>query len=251
LRPDSTGVTFGDVTQLLDVPLRLLGNRILVLRDGSLKTYGSGLLVVPDTQLETKYSGVVIRTGPGKDQYCSTCGHRRGRFRMPVQRGDRVLWKRFAEQTDANLRDVKIPGFHYEGKDGQELVFLDAEAHLLALEISGSFSLFQDWIAVLRRKPAAKVGSIIIPDSVQKPENEGTIVATGPGIVGDDGKLLPMAYQPGQYVYWPQYAEQVEPALEAYAPPGGQLVLLQEHMIEHMVPEEAESIEASVDAVAQ
>lgn len=226
-----------DVTDLPHVPLRLLGNRVLVLRDQSPSKIG--LLHVPDIALDVKFSGVVLGVGPGKEHVCKTCRRGQGTFKMPVARGDRIFWKRYAERSDSR---AQIPGFEIVGKNDQpqQLVFLDAETDLIGREVEGGFGfeLFRDVIAVRRRDPSKSQGGILIPDSAQKPENEGRLVVVGPGATGDDGTLLPMQYEAGQYVYWPEHAEQAEPALKKFErkPLEGQvpeqLVLLMEHMIE-------------------
>lgn len=44
-------------------------------------------------------------------------------------------------------------------------------------------------------------GGIIIPDSAKKEKSKvGTIVATGPGRMTDDGKLIPIMLKPGMKV---------------------------------------------------
>jgi len=47
---------------------------------------------------------------------------------------------------------------------------------------------------------------IIIPDTIdkEKPE-EGTVVAVGPGRVGDNGKLIPIGIKKGQKVIFSKY----------------------------------------------
>lgn len=46
-------------------------------------------------------------------------------------------------------------------------------------------------------------GGIIIPDSAQKEKSKrGTIIATGPGKVSDEGKLVPMSIKVGAKVYF-------------------------------------------------
>lgn len=231
------------------VPIRLLGNRLLVLRDQSAKTFGSGLLHVPDTAREKLFSGVVLGAGPGGEHYCKTCRKGQGSFKMPVGRGQRILWKRYAERSDSKA-PKEVPGFDLKAADGEALdvVFLDAETDLLAIDHGAHFELLRDLVAVRRIAPEKERGGIIIPDSVQKAENEGTIVAVGPGGHGDDGALLPMSLKIGQYVYWPEYAEQVEPALKKYEAKGEQIVLLMEHMIEHMVERSFEGQRHVVEA---
>jgi chaperonin GroES len=213
------------------VPIRMLGNRLLVLRDKSPKTMG--LLEVPEAFREKLFSGVVLAAGPGGEKYCKTCRKGQGSFHVPVKRGDRVLWKRYAENSQS-----KPPhSFDLQDADGKdlELVFLDSETDLVAKDFEDRFELLRDLVAVRRVEPEKQRGGIIIPDSVQKAENEGTIVAVGPGGHGDDGQLLPMQFKIGQYVYWPEYAEQAEPAFKRYEKKGEQIVLLMEHMIEHAV----------------
>jgi chaperonin GroES len=51
-----------------------------------------------------------------------------------------------------------------------------------------------------------KKGGIIIPDSAKERPVEGEIVSTGPGKVGDDGKLIPMTLKKGDRVLYGKYA---------------------------------------------
>lgn len=61
--------------------MRLLENRILVLRDSSEEKTASGIYI-PEKFQENKNSGVVVLTGPGTKD-----------FPMDVQPGDRISFK--------------------------------------------------------------------------------------------------------------------------------------------------------------
>lgn len=241
--------------ELPTIPLRPLGSRIIVLRDQSAQKSPGGLLHIPETAQEILYSGIVLRTGPGRDVICTTCRRSQGFRETLVKRGDRVFWKRYAESADANSRGMKVPGFELLDDQGRErsVVFLNGETDLIGREVPSDhdmghdataaniagFELFRDAIAVRRRDPASSSGGIVIPDSAQTPENEGDIIAVGPGGYDAHGGFLPMTLKVGQHVWWPEYAETVEPCMKKFqkkpeaGKPAEQIVLLLEHMVEH------------------
>jgi chaperonin GroES len=49
-------------------------------------------------------------------------------------------------------------------------------------------------------------GGIIIPDTAKEKPQEGTVIATGPGKMGEDGKRLPMEIKTGDRVLFSKYA---------------------------------------------
>ncbi len=51
-----------------------------------------------------------------------------------------------------------------------------------------------------------KIGSIYIPDTAKEKPQEGTIIAVGPGKVGDDGKTIPLQVKPGERVLYGKYS---------------------------------------------
>ena len=51
-----------------------------------------------------------------------------------------------------------------------------------------------------------KKGGIIIPDTAKERPMEGEIVATGPGKVGDDGKIIPLSVKKGDKVLYGKYS---------------------------------------------
>ncbi len=59
-------------------------------------------------------------------------------------------------------------------------------------------------------KPAAgeerTAGGIILPDTVKEKPVEGTIVASGPGKVADDGKLVKLEVKVGDKVLYGKYS---------------------------------------------
>ena len=65
----------------------------------------------------------------------------------------------------------------------------------------------QDRVLVQRvEKEEKTAGGIIIPDTAKEKPAEGKIVATGPGRVSDDGKLIPLDVKVGDYVLFAKYA---------------------------------------------
>ena len=55
------------------------------------------------------------------------------------------------------------------------------------------------------REEMTKSG-IVLPDTAKEKPQEGTILAAGPGRIGDDGKREPMDVKEGQKVLYAKYA---------------------------------------------
>lgn len=49
-------------------------------------------------------------------------------------------------------------------------------------------------------------GGIIVPDAAREKPQEGRVVATGPGRVGDDGDVIPLYVKKGDKVLFAKYA---------------------------------------------
>lgn len=65
----------------------------------------------------------------------------------------------------------------------------------------------QDRVLVKRiEKEERTAGGIIIPDSAKEKPAEGKIVATGPGKVLEDGKVMPLDVKVGDHVLFTKYA---------------------------------------------
>lgn len=64
-----------------------------------------------------------------------------------------------------------------------------------------------DYILIESIKVEEKTkGGIFLPDTIEKEKPEqGLIVAVGPGIKTDDGKLIPVGVTPGQKVLFNKY----------------------------------------------
>jgi chaperonin GroES len=64
-----------------------------------------------------------------------------------------------------------------------------------------------DRLLVLRLEEEQKTaGGIIIPDTAKEKPQEGKVVATGPGKMGDDGKRTPMEVKEGDRILFSKYA---------------------------------------------
>ena len=50
------------------------------------------------------------------------------------------------------------------------------------------------------------IGGIILPDTAKEKPIEGTVVATGPGKVSDDGKTISMTVKSGDKVLYGKYS---------------------------------------------
>lgn len=59
-------------------------------------------------------------------------------------------------------------------------------------------------------KPSAKEevtkSGIVLPDTAREKPQEGTVIAVGPGRIGDDGKRMPMDVKEGDKVIYAKYA---------------------------------------------
>ena len=64
-----------------------------------------------------------------------------------------------------------------------------------------------DRVLVTRVEEEQKTaGGIIIPDTAKEKPQEGKIVATGPGKIGDDGKRTPLNVKKGDKILFSKYA---------------------------------------------
>ena len=65
----------------------------------------------------------------------------------------------------------------------------------------------QDRILVKRvDEEATTAGGIIIPDTAKEKPQEGKVIATGNGKVGDDGNVVPLEVKKGDRVLFSKYA---------------------------------------------
>ncbi|MBI3581134.1 MAG: co-chaperone GroES [Nitrospinae bacterium] len=51
-----------------------------------------------------------------------------------------------------------------------------------------------------------KKGGIIIPDTAKERPMEGEVVATGPGKIGEDGKVIPLSLKKGDKILYGKYS---------------------------------------------
>ena len=64
-----------------------------------------------------------------------------------------------------------------------------------------------DRVLVTRVEEEQKTaGGIIIPDTAKEKSQEGKIIATGPGKIGDDGKRTPLNVKKGDKILFSKYA---------------------------------------------
>ena len=64
-----------------------------------------------------------------------------------------------------------------------------------------------DRVLVTRVEEEQKTaGGIIIPDTAKEKPQEGKIIATGPGKIGDDGKRMPLNVKKGDKILFSKYA---------------------------------------------
>ena len=64
-----------------------------------------------------------------------------------------------------------------------------------------------DRILVLRTEEEQKTsGGIIIPDTAKEKPQQGTVVAVGPGKMGDDGKRTALEVKKGDKILFSKYA---------------------------------------------
>ena len=64
-----------------------------------------------------------------------------------------------------------------------------------------------DRVLVVRVEEEKKTkGGIIIPDTAKEKPQEGKIIATGPGKIGDDGKRTPLNVKKGNKILFSKYA---------------------------------------------
>jgi chaperonin GroES len=93
----------------------------------------------------------------------------------------------------------------------------------------------QDRVLVKRiEKEERTPGGIIIPDTAKEKPAEGKIIATGPGKVLEDGKVMPLDVKPGDHVLFAKYAG-TEVKIE-----GEELILMREDDILGVLEAEAD-----------
>jgi chaperonin GroES len=64
-----------------------------------------------------------------------------------------------------------------------------------------------DRVLVVRVEEEQKTsGGIIIPDTAKEKPQEGKIISTGPGKIGDDGKRTPLNVKKGDKILFSKYA---------------------------------------------
>jgi chaperonin GroES len=64
-----------------------------------------------------------------------------------------------------------------------------------------------DRVLVTRVEEEQKTaGGIIIPDTAKEKPQEGKVIATGPGKIGDDGKRTPLNVKKGDKILFSKYA---------------------------------------------
>ncbi len=70
-----------------------------------------------------------------------------------------------------------------------------------------SFRPLHDRVVVRRLSAEEKTaGGIIIPDTAQEKPTEGEVVAAGPGILDEHGKLVPLGVRPGDRVLFGKWS---------------------------------------------
>jgi chaperonin GroES len=70
-----------------------------------------------------------------------------------------------------------------------------------------SFRPLHDRVLVRRVEENEKTpGGIIIPDTAKEKPQEGKVVAVGPGIRNEDGKLTPLAVQTGDRILFSKWS---------------------------------------------
>lgn len=61
-------------------------------------------------------------------------------------------------------------------------------------------------VLIQRTKPQATKGGILLPDSAQEKQKEGTVVAVGPGKADEHGSKTPMYVKVGDRILFSSYA---------------------------------------------
>jgi chaperonin GroES len=70
-----------------------------------------------------------------------------------------------------------------------------------------NFRPLQDRVLIRRIEQEEKtIGGIIIPDTAKEKPMEGEVIAAGPGIRGDDGKLHPLDLKVGDRVLFGKWS---------------------------------------------
>ena len=189
------------------IPFQCRGSGVVVMRDSPYKILRG--LFVPDSAAEKKRSGIVLAVGPGPSR---SDGSRRP---LDVERGDHVIWNRFAETN--MTAGLPFNGVITYRKEKVDLILL--LEHALQAKVSPKVSLLDHWVIVRRKKAADRSeGGIHIPDQAKTNVLHGDVVAVGPGPWGDDdigryaGAMTDIDV--GAHVYWMQHADQTHPLID-------------------------------------
>jgi|SRR5688500_162299 chaperonin GroES len=74
-------------------------------------------------------------------------------------------------------------------------------------ESSMKFRPLHDRVVIRRAESDAKSkGGIIIPDTAKEKPQEGEVIAVGPGVRDDSGKLIPLDVEPGDTILFGKWS---------------------------------------------
>lgn len=167
-----------------------------------------GGLAIPDIARRPLNEGVIVAAGLGPwddDQ--------RARLPMP-EVGMHVYWDDFrTEQHEATSRFT----------DGEDIIWLTRNAILGHRGPDGSFIPMGNMLGVVRKKTTHANGSVLVPDTVNVVEEEGTVVSIGSWGDRDEG---PAGYAVGDTVFWDARYTDLRDCLQSFAPADHEFMLL-------------------------
>jgi len=170
------------------IKLRPLNTRVVVKPDDP-EERSKGGIIIPDVAKTKKAMGTVVGIGPGMLMKSGQ------RWPMPaINVGDRVVYSKYAGS------EIRL--------DGVLHVVLRDDDCMAGGANDKALKPLMDRVLVRVDKPVDRIGSIIIPDSVQEKPLEGEVIAVGHGKALEDGTLRPLDVKVGDRVTFAKFSGQ-------------------------------------------
>nr|AFK40252.1 unknown [Lotus japonicus] len=167
--------------------IKPLGDRVLVkIKESEEKSQGGILL--PTTAQTKPQGGEVVAVGEGK-----TIG--KSQVEISVTTGAQVVYSKYAG-TEVEFNGTK----HLILKDDDIVGILETE-DIKDLKPLNDRVLIK--VAVAEEKTA---GGLLLTEATKEKPSIGTVIAVGPGPLGEEGKRKPLAIAPGNTVLYSKYA---------------------------------------------
>jgi chaperonin GroES len=98
------------------------------------------------------------------------------------------------------LTSIELIGFVLTDHNRRGVQFLDSEVHAM------KFRPLHDRVVVRRIEEEKTAGGIIIPDTAKEKPMQGEVIAVGPGLRDESGKLAPLNVKVGDRVLFGKWS---------------------------------------------